>query len=204
MRPKKLISEAEAAIEFTPASITQPLDFARLFARAAPVEIDLGCGDGAFLTALAKENPRRNYLGIERLLGRVRSTCHKAAKLDLGNVRVLRMDTAYAVARLVPPASVSQFHLLFPDPWPKRRHHRRRAMTHELAAAVHRSLEPDGRLHIATDHVEYFQHIERIIDPLFAPMRVTNSFPQSTFEKKFAADGLMIHRSLLRKISPVR
>jgi tRNA (guanine-N7-)-methyltransferase len=114
------------------------------------------------------------------------------------------MDTAYAVEHLIPAAAVSQFHLLFPDPWPKRRHHRRRTMTNGFVAAIHRALVPDGLFYIATDYVEYFQHIERITHSLFAPASVPISFPQSTFEKRFADRDLTIHRLLLRKISPVK
>ena len=196
--------EDEAAIEFVPASITQRLDFAQIFVRAAPVIIDLGCVDGAFLTALPAADPQRNYLGIERLIGRVRTVCRKVVKLSLTDVRVLRMDTAHAVEHLIPPDAVSQFHLLFPDPWPKRRHYRRRTMTNEFVTAIHRALVPNGLFHVATDHAEYFQYIERITRSLFEPATKLALFPQSTFEKRFADRGLTIHRLLLRKISPVR
>jgi tRNA (guanine-N7-)-methyltransferase len=204
MRRRNTLRKDEVTIECVPASVTQPLDFAQIFGRSAPVIIDLGCGDGAFLTALAAANPQHNYLGIERLIGRVRAVCRKAGKLGLTNVRVLRMETAYVLEHLISPDSVSQFHLLFPDPWPKRRHHRRRTMTNQFAAAIHRALVPNGLFHAATDHAEYFQHIARITQSLFEPEIKLASFPQSTFEKRFADRGLIIHRLLLRKISPVR
>jgi tRNA (guanine-N7-)-methyltransferase len=190
--------------EFVPVTITKSLDFSQLFAQAAPLEIDLGCGDGAFLMALAGENPQRNYLGIERRTGRVDSVCRKVAKTGLRNARVLHMETSYTVARLIPPLTVSCFHLLFPDPWPKRRHHRRRTMTHGFVAAIHCALAPDGLFHVATDHADYFREIKQLVAPFFEMTRATNPFPPSTFEKKFAAGGLTIHRLLLRKISPVR
>jgi tRNA (guanine-N7-)-methyltransferase len=158
--------------------------------------------DGAFLVALAIEKPHHNFLGIERSRERVRRVCRKAAKLS--NVRVLCIDTTYAVAQLIPPVAVSQFHLLFPDPWPKRRHHRRRIVTLQFIAAIHRALVPDGLLHIATDHAEYFQQIKRLTSLLFVPAPVSVTFPQSTFERQFATRELTIHRLLLRKISPVR
>jgi tRNA (guanine-N7-)-methyltransferase len=202
MRHRGILPDRKA--EFVPPSITQPLDFSQLFAHAAPVEIDLGCGDGAFLTALARENPRRNYLGIERQLRRVRSVCRKVANIGLHNVRVLHMETSYAVARLIPPVAVARFHLLFPDPWPKRRHHGRRTVTSEFIAAIHRALAADGLFHIATDHTEYFRGIKRLTASLFEITRVSHPFPQSTFEQRFAADGLTIQRLLLRKTSPVR
>jgi tRNA (guanine-N7-)-methyltransferase len=202
MRRRKILREDEAAIEFVPESITQPLDVAQIFVRSAPLIIDLGCGDGAFLINLAIANPQQNYLGIERLIGRVRSVCRKVARLNLSNVRLLRMDTACAVEHLIPAAQVAQFHLLFPDPWPKRRHYRRRTVSSEFVTAMHRALVPGGLFHIATDHTEYFQHIESLTNSLFAPVRLPIEFPQSTFEKKFA--DRRIHRLLLRKISPVK
>ena len=204
MRRRNTLQADEAAIEFVPGSITRLLDFAQIFPHTAPLIIDLGCGDGALLVALARENPQHNFLGVERRRGRIRSVCRKTAKLRLGNLRVLRMDTTYAVRNLIPPARVSQFHLLFPDPWPKRRHHRRRTVTAEFVVAIHRGLAPDGLFHVATDYAEYFQQIEPMTHSLFAPASLPVSFPQSTFEKKFAARGLTIHRLLLRKISPAK
>ena len=204
MRRRTTLRESEAAIEFVPATISQPLNLAALFGRSAPVEIDVGCGDGAFLTALAASHPERDFLGIERLAGRVGSFCRKAARLQLANARILHIDATYALAHFIPPASIRTVHLLFPDPWPKRRHHRRRAVTDAFVAAVHRVLAPDGLFHIATDHPEYFAAIEGLISSRFKFMPTESAFPQSTFEQRFSAAGIAIHRLLLRKISPVK
>ena len=189
-----------------PKSLTRVLEFDKVFSRLAPLEIDLGCGDGAFLAVLAQENPAYNFLGIERLLGRVRSVCRKVARLDLKNARILRMESNYAVTHLLPPASVTTFHLLFPDPWPKRRHHRRRAFTPEFVSSIHRALIAGGLFHVATDHADYFHQIERVIaaTDIFVISREQNHFPPTSFEQKYVARGLSIHRLLLRKVSPVR
>jgi tRNA (guanine-N7-)-methyltransferase len=101
-------------IELLPSSYVNRLKIDEVFARPAPLEVDLGCGDGSFLAALATMHPAHNFLGVERLAGRVRSACHKARNLP--NVRVLRIETTYAVRYLLSPASVSAFHFLFPDP----------------------------------------------------------------------------------------
>ena len=204
MRSRKTLDKREAAIEFVPYSITGPLDFRQLFSEAGPVEIDAGCGDGTFLVALAARNPQRNFLGIERLPGRVGSVCRKAASLNLANVRVVHMDATDLVSHLLAPATISAFHLLFPDPWPKRKHHRRRAITKDFIRAIHRVLLPDGFLHIATDHAEYFRQIEHLLSPGFATSGQNPSFPQSAFEQRFAVSGAPIYRLLLRKISLVR
>jgi tRNA (guanine-N7-)-methyltransferase len=189
-----------------PKSQTSVLEFDKVFSRLAPLEIDLGCGDGAFLAVLAQENPAHNFLGIERLLGRVRSVCRKVARLDLKNARILRMESNYAVTHLLPPGSVTTFHLLFPDPWPKRRHHRRRAFTPEFVSSIYRALIAGGLFHVATDHADYFHQIERVIaaTDIFVISREQNHFPPTSFEQKYVARRLSIHRLLLRKVSPVR
>src|SRR5215216_2492059 len=102
MRGRAKLNTNEAVVEYLPKSRTSALEFDRIFSRSAPVEIDLGCGDGSFLTAMARENPEHNFLGIERLLGRVRSVCSKVARLDLTNARVLRMESSYTVTNLLP------------------------------------------------------------------------------------------------------
>jgi tRNA (guanine-N7-)-methyltransferase len=162
-------------VELIPESYIARLDLPKIFGRAAPLHVDLGCGDGSFLCALAERMPEKNFLGIERLLGRVRSTCRKSAGID--NIRVIRVETAYAVRYLLPERSVQVFHLLFPDPWPKRRHQRRRVMTPEFLRSVHCALAPQGLLRIATDQLDYFDQMQRlaradrqfaIVDPLLA------------------------------------
>jgi tRNA (guanine-N7-)-methyltransferase len=206
MRGRAKLHTDEAGVEYVPKTLTRVLEFDKVFSRLAPLEIDLGCGDGAFLAALAQENPAHNFLGIERLLGRVRSVCRKVARLDLKNARILRMESNYAVTHLLPPGSVTTFHLLFPDPWPKRRHHRRRAFTPEFVSSIHRALIAGGLFHVATDHADYFHQIERVIaaTDIFVISREQNHFPPTSFEQKYVARGLSIHRLLLRKVSPVR
>src|SRR5207247_5248328 len=104
--------------------------------------------------ALAQRMPDKNFLGIERLLNRVRISARKAATLD--NVRLLRVESSYAVRYLLPTESVERFYLLFPDPWPKRRHHRRRIVTPDFLSSIHVALQKNGSIHIATDDVGYF------------------------------------------------
>ena len=109
MRGRAKLHTDEAGVEYVPKSLTRVLEFDKVFSRLAPLEIDLGCGDGAFLAVLAQENPAHNFLGIERLLGRVRSVCRKVARLDLKNARILRMESNYAVTHLLPPAPLRRF-----------------------------------------------------------------------------------------------
>ena len=197
--------DSVSVVELIPESCAARLDPQEIFGRAAPLQVDLGCGDGAFLFALATRMPEKNFLGVESLAGRVEKACRKADKID--NLRVLHFETAYAVKYLLPERSVETFHLLFPDPWPKRRHHRRRIVTKNFLRAIWTVLEENGILRIATDHVDYFTRISQLVEKssLFAFMQPSpeNDFPVSAFEKKFAGTGARIYRLELRKISPV-
>jgi len=201
MRGRTELQENEALVEYIPQSLTKPLHWNEVFPRRAPIEIDLGCGDGAFLMAMARANPEHNFLGIERLLGRVSKVCRKVAREDLKNTRVLRLEVARAVSNLLPADSIAAFHLLFPDPWPKRRHHRRRAFTTEFLCCIHRALIDGGLFHIATDHADYFHQIERVIAEAdsFLVSAGQQDFPLTTFEQKFLIRGISIQRLLLRK-----
>jgi tRNA (guanine-N7-)-methyltransferase len=195
------------AAEYVPQDYFKPLDLNSVFPRAAPLEVDVGCGDGSFLTALAKQNPQRNFLGVERLFGRVRSVCRKIAQQNLNNVRILRIESSYALAHLLPANSVAVFYLLFPDPWPKRRHQRRRIVTKEFLGSVHRALARGGLFMIATDERNYFDEICRLLKQVkgFVTCAAGNfESPATTFEKHFCARGLEIHRLVLRKVSPVK
>jgi tRNA (guanine-N7-)-methyltransferase len=188
----------------SPESLTNRLDLEKIFGRKAPLHVDLGCGDGSFLCALAQRMPCKNFLGIERLLGRIRSAARKAASLD--NVRLLQMESFYAVRYLLPAESVETFYLLFPDPWPKRRHHRRRIVTLDFLTSIHAALEHNGVIYIATDHLDYFRKIKKTAEstPGFAIDDADVDLPQSKFGLAFRQKGAPIHWLALRKVSPVR
>jgi tRNA (guanine-N7-)-methyltransferase len=188
----------------SPESLTNRLDLEKIFRRKAPLHVDLGCGDGSFLCALAQRLPDKNFLGIERLSGRVRGSARKVASLD--NVRLLQMESFYAVRYLLPAESVETFYLLFPDPWPKRRHHRRRLVKPDFLNSVHAALEQNGVIYIATDHLDYFRKIKVVAEstPGFAMEDAALELPQSRFGLAFRQKGAPIHWLALRKVSPVR
>jgi tRNA (guanine-N7-)-methyltransferase len=193
------------AAEITPSNYFAPLNLRSIYGRIAPLEADLGCGDGSFLVAAAAENPGRDYLGIERLFGRVQTACRKISRLALANARVLRVESSYAVRHLLPAESVDVFHLMFPDPWPKRRHWRRRVVDEEFLAAIQVALAPDGLLRIATDQRDYFEEIERLVTHLPGWIAVEEELTvaSTTFEDRFTKAGVEIHRLVLRKVSDV-
>jgi tRNA (guanine-N7-)-methyltransferase len=185
-------------------SLTDRLDLEEIFGRKTPLHVDLGCGDGSFVCAQAKRMPAKNFLGIERLVNRVRASARKAATLD--NVRLLRMESSYAVQYLLPAQSVETFYLLFPDPWPKRRHHRRRIVTSDFLSSTHGALEKRGKMYIATDDVDYFGKIRELAESrsAFAVGEVDIELPQSKFGRISRQQGARVHWLELRKVSPVK
>lgn len=136
-----------------------PIDFAATFPRRQPLEIDLGCGKGRFLLARAKNHPDTNFLGIDRMMKRIRKIDNRVRRRGDDNVRLLRMEGFYATSFLVPPASVRAYYIFHPDPWPKKRHADHRLFNPRFLDALHRTLEPGGCVHVATDHIPYYEEI---------------------------------------------
>jgi tRNA (guanine-N7-)-methyltransferase len=190
-------------IPHSPCWLTNRLELEKIFGRKAPLHVDLGCGDGLFLCTLAQRLSDKNFLGIERLSGRVRSAARKAATLS--NVRLLQMESSYAVSYLLPAGSVETFYLVFPDPWPKRRHHRRRIVTPDFLSSIHTALTNDGVIYIATDYLDYFRKIKQIAEsnPGFAIDDADVDLPQSKFGLIFGQKGAPIYWLALREVSPV-
>ncbi|MGK0187770.1 MAG: tRNA (guanine-N7-)-methyltransferase [Verrucomicrobiales bacterium] len=169
-----------------------------------PLEIDLGCGDGSFLIDLASHHSSHFFLGVERLLGRVRKVAKKAQKGGLQNVRVLRLETAYTIGWLLPDASVSRVHLLFPDPWPKKRHHKNRLVQPETVASIHRILSPGGEFLFKTDHPGYFEWVTEVMSDcaLLTPEDWKADdfyYPETDFERQWKEAGRSIFQARFRK-----
>jgi len=180
--------------EFVPSDYFKEQVLADLFQREAPTEIDLGCGDGSFLIQLAQQYPERNFLGVERLLGRVKKVCKKAYRTELSNVKVLRLETLYTVRWLLPKGSFSRIHLICPDPWPKEKHHKNRLMQEPFFDAVHALLEDDGEFLFRTDHDEYYEWaVERMVEyPRFKTVPWEEDdfyYPKSDFQLQWEAEG---------------
>jgi tRNA (guanine-N7-)-methyltransferase len=193
-------------IELLPELQVARLDVAELFGRSAPLHVDLGCGDGSFLCEMARQFPKKNFLGIERLTKRVEKIRRKVEKIE--NTRVLRADTLFAVRYLLPESSVETFYLLFPDPWPKRRHQFRRIFTRDFLDAIAVALEQHGALRVTTDQLDYFHQIESLsrahLQFEVVPRSLDDSaLPVTKFEKKFREQGAPIYRLILRKTSPL-
>jgi tRNA (guanine-N7-)-methyltransferase len=189
-------------MELFPPSILEPLSLREIFSTDRLIEVDLGSGPGKFLVESALKFPERNFLGIERLLGRVRKTCRVASEVGLTNLRVLRLELDYTVRYLLPDNSVWRFHLNFPDPWPKRRHHLRRVVDGEFLEAIYRSLVQGGELWIKTDYEAYFQQITKAAarSALWDSLEwADEGYPLTDFEEQFLARQLPIYRLRLRR-----
>ncbi|MGB2402768.1 MAG: tRNA (guanosine(46)-N7)-methyltransferase TrmB [Akkermansiaceae bacterium] len=145
--------------EFMPTDFFRQHSSSEIFGNDKPLEIDLGCGDGSFLIEMAKHYPDRNFLGVERLLGRVRGVCKRIQELGLTNVKVLRLESQYTLEYLLEPHSVSRLHLLCPDPWPKARHHKRRLVQQDFLHILHQVLKPRGEFLFKTDYPEYHEWV---------------------------------------------
>jgi tRNA (guanine-N7-)-methyltransferase len=201
-------SEAPAAIPATliiPLGANpRPLALSALFPNPAPLEVDIGCGKGRFLIAWAKAHPGVNFLGIDRMAGRMAKLEKRAIRNQLFNIRLIHAEAAEAIGSLLPAESVSTFYLFFPDPWPKRRHHRRRLCTPAFLDSLHAMLQSGGQVHTATDHLEYAAQIRKLVeaDTRFAevpPLIPTPEF-QTDFEIIFLKKASQIGRFSFRKV----
>lgn len=134
-------------------------DLLRVFGRAAPKVLEIGFGDGHALAARALAHPERDFLGIEVHRPGVGNLLLQIEKQALTNVRVLCADAAEALSERFADALFDEVHILFPDPWPKKRHHKRRLIQPAFAQLLRHKLKPGGRLYLATDWEDYAQHM---------------------------------------------
>jgi tRNA (guanine-N7-)-methyltransferase len=141
-----------------------PLTLSDLFGREAPRVVEVGFGNGDALLALASAHPQWDFLGIEVHPPGIGRLLLGLAARELTNVRILRGDAVEAFARRLPPASVDQVNLWFPDPWPKKRHQKRRLVQPAFVADVARVLAPGGRLHLATDWEPYAEQMLAVLE----------------------------------------
>jgi tRNA (guanine-N7-)-methyltransferase len=173
-----------------------PLDLHAVFGNASPVVLEIGFGMGETTAAIAAARPDVNFLGVEMHWPGVGALLRRVESQSLTNVRVLRHDAVDVVERMVPPASLAGIHVYFPDPWPKKRHHKRRLLQPAFVHALARTLVPGGYLHVATDWAPYASEIlpmlatERLLANAadgFAPRPAWR--PLTKFEQRGLARG---------------
>jgi tRNA (guanine-N7-)-methyltransferase len=186
------------------------IDFVRIFGRPGPVHIEIGSGKGTFLLGQATAQPGDNFLGIEWARKYYRYAVDRIGRWGLTNVRIIRTDAATFLADSVLDDSVDCFHIYFPDPWPKKRHHKRRFICPANTEHLIRCLKSDGRLLIATDHADYFEQIKKVlaatsdvfeeIDFIKPAGAESGEWTGTNFERKYIKDQRQIYTIAVRKI----
>ena len=199
-----VISRPETII-VQPASYIERLNVEALFATRQPLEIELGAGDGSFLAQWAALNPGQNFLGVERLLGRLKKIDRKARRAGLTNVRVLRLEASYFTEYLLPHQSVAAVHIYFPDPWPKRKHRQNRLINKRFAEVLRAPLIPGGIIYLRTDDTVYFAQMQfvfsanRNFEEVPVPLRLAEVL--TDFERVFVARKIQTHRTAYRRMA---
>lgn len=184
-------------------------DFAKIFGRSAPVHVEIGSGRGTFLLNQAKANPHADFLGIEWANKYYRYTVDRIGRWALTNVRIIRTDAVSFITDFIRDCSVDCFHVYFPDPWPKKRHHKRRFINDVNLENLLRCLKFEGQLRIATDHEDYFEQIKTVLDGARDKLQEIDFLPAAgaesgewvgtNFERKYLMDDKAIFTIALQK-----
>lgn len=145
-------------------SILESLDLENLFPKPQPLEVELGSGDGSFLVKYAALHQDYNFIGVERLLGRLRKTEKKGLRAGLTNLRLMRIEASYFLEFLLPEKSVSALHVYFADPWPKRKHRKNRLVNERFTELAEKVLLPAGTIYLRTDDGDYFSQMTQVFD----------------------------------------
>jgi tRNA (guanine-N7-)-methyltransferase len=184
-------------------SIVERLNLAQLFPKSQSLEAELGCGDASFLVEYARRHPDRNFIGIERLLGRIRKLDRKGRRTGLTNLRGVRIESSYFLQYLLPPRSASALHIYFPDPWPKKKHHKHRLINEHFPEITHSALAPGGVVYFRTDNEDYFAQITEVFNANKKFQRVETPAELAElltdFEREFLARGIQTLRAAYRK-----
>ncbi len=185
-------------------SILERLDPANIFPSDQPLEVELGSGDGSFLVQYASQHPERNFIGVERLLGRLRKLDRKGRRAELTNLRGVRIESSYFLRFLLPPHSAANLHVYFPDPWPKRKHRRHRLINEPFATLAHKVLAPGGNIYLRTDDPDYFGQMVEVFaaSTSFCEVETPNILASllTDFERDFNARGIATLRAAYRAL----
>jgi tRNA (guanine-N7-)-methyltransferase len=183
-------------------TILEPLDLAKLFPQPQRLEVELGCGDASFLAEYARRHPQTNFIGVERLLGRIQKLIKKSNRLGLTNTCGVRIESAYFLEYLLPPHSAEALHIYFPDPWPKKKHRRHRLINERFPALAQKTLVPGGTVFLRTDDLDYFQQMNEVFGAAkeFEKVETPAALAEVTtdFERDFNVQGIPTLRAAFR------
>jgi tRNA (guanine-N7-)-methyltransferase len=193
-----------------PEDLEGQIDFTKLIGRPGNVHVEIGAGKGTFLLNQAKALPDDNFLGIEWARKYYRYAVDRIGRWDLKNVRIIRADAVVFLAEFIPDSSVDFFHIYFPDPWPKKRHHKRRFLCTVNLENLLRCLKSGGQIRIATDHAEYFEQIKAVLAERSDKLQQIEFRPTAgagvgewvgtNFERKYLKDQRQIQTIAVRKL----
>ncbi len=186
-------------------SIVERLPLEQIFPKPQQLEVELGCGDASFLVEYAKQNPERNFIGVERLLGRIQKLDRKSRRAGLTNLRGVRIESAYFLQYLLPPHAASALHVYFPDPWPKKKHRRHRLINEGFPALARATLMPGGVVYLRTDDADYFTQMTEVfaVAKEFQKVETPAALSEvlTDFERGFNAQGIPTLRAAYRVLS---
>jgi tRNA (guanine-N7-)-methyltransferase len=180
-------------------SIIKALDLAELFPKLQPLEIELGCGDASFLVEYARRHPDRNFIGVERLLGRLRKLDRKGRRAGLTNLRGVQIESSYFLQYLLPRHSAAALHIYFPDPWPKKKHRKNRLINVSFPRLARAALTPGGLVYLRTDDADYFAQMTEVFGASteFRAVETPSELADlpTDFEREFHARGIRTLRA---------
>lgn len=153
---------APANIELDTFIVWTRVDWGQIFRRSAPIKLEIGFGNGAFLVEMAQREPETNFVGLEIYRKGIKKAKKRIERAGLHNVRLIRQEVSVALPKLFTAGEISEIYINFPDPWPKRRHHKRRLINPSFIATAYTLLKDRGRIFIATDSGEYAEVIDRL------------------------------------------
>jgi tRNA (guanine-N7-)-methyltransferase len=175
-------------------SIVKPLELDQIFPKPQPLQVELGCGDASFLAEYAQRNPGQNFIGVERLLGRIQKLDRKGRRARLANLRGVRIESAYFLKYLLPPHAATALHIYFPDPWPKKKHRRHRLINERFPGLAHAALAPGGVIYLRTDDADYFAQMNEVFGTSkeFSKAETSAELAEvlTDFERDFNARGI--------------
>ena len=184
-------------------TILERLDLSQLFDAARPLEVELGCGDASFIAEYARRNPGTNFIGVERLLGRIQKLHRKGSRLGLANLRGVRIESSYFLQWLLPPHSARALHIYFPDPWPKKKHRKHRLINESFPALARTTLQPGGTVYLRTDDADYFQQMNEVFEAAQEFKRIETppvlAEIVTDFEHDFNAQGISTLRAAFQE-----
>lgn len=187
------------------------LDFQDIFGNSDPVELEIGFGKGLFLLHSGYQNPGTNFLGVEYARKYFLSACDRIEKRPIHNVRLIHGEAMEVLTHAIPDGSLQKIHLYFPDPWPKKRHHKRRLFQMPFLEIAHRKLKTDAHLFLATDHAGYWEWMQEILQNQSLFKR-TEDLPQppgpehtglTNYHLKYQKEGREINRAVYQRVSPL-